>query len=431
MLILQHTFKTAFSLHALILAVNLLISSHAFSYQVIDTTVAIIGEDIIFSSELEKNIRQIRARLQSKQRTISEEFLRAQALKALILEKLQLNMAKKNNVFASKAEVETAINRTQKNLRRNNITFEQYLLSQKLTLNEAKKAIAKEIVIKKVQKNVVNQRIRITERETDNFLNSKEGLEWLTPRFHIGQVFLSHNGNNKQAVMKQAEKFYKALQNPKNNFNDIARKYSQGPNAKKGGDIGTLTKEDMPELFAQQLTGLKTGDLSTPFYSDAGVHILKLFSRSGAESVIVDQYKVRHILIIAKNLFTNAEAKEKISQLYQRLKSGEKFTTLAEENTDDISSKVDGGNVGWSLPGKFVPSFEKAMLATPIGEFSKPFLSKFGWHILKVDEKRKKDIFEDVTRQQVTNLLRRQRFQDELQIWLKELRDNSYVEILI
>ncbi|MFT5421018.1 MAG: peptidyl-prolyl cis-trans isomerase SurA [Candidatus Endobugula sp.] len=431
MLTIKTRFNITSPLNGLTLALSLLISSHAFSYQAIDKTVAIVGEDIIFFSELGKKIKDVKIRSQNKQKTTNENVLRKQALNALILEKLQLKIAKKNNISASKKEVDATISKTDNNLKRKGTSFKQYLLSQELTINDAKEEIEKEIIINKIQQGAINQRINITEREIDNFLSSKEGLEWLTPRFHIGQIFLNHTSKNKESILNQAKKIHKNLQNTKNSFNDIARKYSQGPNANKGGDIGILTQEDMPELFTQKLIGLRAGQLSAPFYSDAGVHILKLFSRTGAEPVIVEQHKVRHILVKANKLFTEEEAKEKIDRLYQRLNSGEAFTTLAQENTDDIGSKVDGGNLGWSLPGKFVPSFERTVLATPVGEISKPFLSEFGWHILRVDEKRKKDIFENVKRQQVTKILRRQRFQDELQIWLKELRDNTYVEILI
>ena len=172
-------------------------------------------------------------------------------------------------------------------------------------------------------------------------------------------------------------------------------------------------------------------NITEAFFSDAGVHILALFDRKGAEPVIVTQYKVRHILVKPTDLFTDEEAQKKIQALRTQIVNGADFTTVAQEQSDDIGSKLDGGDLGWSSPGVFVPAFEKAMQNTPLNTISQPFKSTFGWHILTVEDKRSKDIFEDVKRAQVRNIIGQQRFQDELAIWLKELRESAYVEILI
>jgi peptidyl-prolyl cis-trans isomerase SurA len=426
---MPYSLKT-FSLIKL-LTIGLLLSANLWAYEKIDNAIAIVEDDILFSTDLEKRIIQTKARLAARGQSLSEQRLQEQALESLILEKLQLILAKKNNIIATQAEIDALAANTKKNLRNNGITYQDYLSSQQLTNEEANKSLEKEIIINKIQQSIINQRIQVTEREIDNFLNSTEGQEWLTPRFHLGHILLPYNEKNKTQIMKQAASLYTLLQNPKTDFSAVAAKYSKGPNANKGGDLGVRKKEELPELFVTQIAELQPEETTQPFQSPAGVHILKLFSRTGAEPVIVDQYKVRHILIKPTELFTNNEAKAKIDALYARLLKGEDFNVIAAEYTDDIGSKLSGGDLGWSMPGGFVPEFERIMLTTPINQISKPFSSQFGWHILTVEDQRKKDVFEDVKRKQVANLLGQQRFQDELQIWLKELRDNSYVELLI
>jgi peptidyl-prolyl cis-trans isomerase SurA len=409
----------------------LLICANSFAYQAIDKTIAIIGEDIVFSSELDKRLLQAKIRLEARGSTFNEKKLRTRVLDDLILERLQLTLATRNNLSASKEEVQNALNGTQKNLQQSGLTFEQYIDLQQISKAEALQELEKEVLIRKVQQGAINQRISVTQKEIDNFLNSKTGQEWLTPRFHLGHIFLPATEKNKKHIFKEAKKIHQTLRNPKVSFRRTAQKYSKGPNAGKGGDLGVQTKDEMPELFSAKVDSLKQGDTSAPFYSAAGVHILKLFARNGAEPVIAQQFKVRHILVKASNLFTDEEAKNKIDKLYQRTISGEEFSQLAEENTDDIGSKLTGGDLGWSSPGVFVPAFETVMKKTPINKVSQPFKSQFGWHILTVEDIREKDIFETVKRQQVATILKRQRFQDELQIWLKELRERSYVELLI
>lgn len=402
------------------------VSINAAAYEKLDKTIAVIDDEVIFLSELNRRFEAAKFRLKDKER-INEKKLRERLLEGLILETIQLNIANKNNIQASKADVERAIAITKSNLQRSGLNLETYLQSQNISGEEFLRGLKKEIIVKKMQQAAVNQRITVTEKEIDNFLESKAGQEWLTPRFRLGHIFLPLNEANK----KQADKIYKKLQDPNNNFALIAQQYSKGPNAAKGGDLGTQTKADMPELFAAKVDTLTVGEVTPPFTSAAGIHILKLMTRHGAEPVIVTQYKVRHILSKPSKLFTEEEAKAKIEGLYQRIITGESFEALAAEHTDDIGSKLGGGDLGWSSPGVFVPQFEKMMQSTPVGQVSKPFTSQFGWHILKVDDVRKKDVFDSVKRQEVTKLLKRQRFQDELQIWLKELRESVFVEKFI
>lgn len=424
-------FTKSFSLKATALITTLLFSVHSPAYQAIDKTIAVVGEDLIFSSELEKKIAQAKVRLTTRGTNFSQKKLRSQVLEQLVLERLQLNIANRNNISASKEDIQRALNSTQKNLQRSGLNFEQYIKLQGITKEDAIKEIEKEVKIQKVQQSAVNRRISVTDKEVDNFLDSKAGQQWLTPRFQLGHIFLPATNKTKAQVLKQANTISQQLTTPGQSFQRIAQQYSKGPNASKGGNLGTQTKEDMPELFAQKVDALQVGDISEPFSSPAGVHILKLLSRNGAEPVVVKQYKVRHILVKPTDLFTKEEAKSKIERIYQRLIGGEDFVQLAKESTDDIGTKLKGGDLGWSSPGVFVPAFEKAMSTTPVGDISQPFSSQFGWHVLQVQDTRKRDIFDQVKRQQVSNILRRKRFQDELQIWLQELRENNYVELLI
>lgn len=415
--------------HIAAVVATLLISTSSAAYEDIDKTIAVVGDDIIFASELNQRVEQAQRRLQAQKKNVSESKLRSQLLEGLILEKIQLNIAKENNISATKSDLKNAIRLTEEKLRRSGTTFKEYSQANNISADDMLQELKKDVTIKKMQQGIINQRISITDKEIDNFLNSKAGKEWLTPRFRLGHIFFPANETNASNVLKQAKSIYQRLQNPTVDFAQMAQQYSKGPNAAKGGDLGVQTKDSMPALFAEKVDFLNPNDVSEPFTSPAGVHILKLFSRNGAEPVIVTQYKVRHILIKPTKLFTEEEAKTKIDGIYTRLINGENFSELASNYTDDIGSKLSGGDVGWSSPGVFVPEFETAMQNTPISTMSKPFKSAYGWHVLTVDDIRKKDIFDTVKRQQVVNILKRQRFQDELQIWLKELRESVYVEL--
>jgi len=290
--------------------------------------------------------------------------------------------------------------------------------------------LRRDLAVQKVQQGSLNQRITITDREIDQFLESKAGQDWLQPRFNLGHILLPFSlvPDDEAALESQANNLYEQLVSNNNDFKQVAVQFSKGPNAARGGDLGWNAPEDLPELFIQQVSALKPGELTPVFRSNAGFHILKVYQRSGAEPVFVERFKTRHILVKTSALFTDAEAQVKITTIYDRLQNGADFETLAKEQTDDTASKLGGGDLGWSTPGQFVPAFERVMNDTPVGDISEPFRSQFGWHVLKVDDRRVDDMFETVKRSQVRNILRNQRFQDELQIWLLELRERSFVQ---
>ena len=104
---------------------------------------------------------------------------------------------------------------------------------------------------------------------------------------------------------------------------------------------------------------------------------------------------------------------------------------LARDHSEDISSALNGGDVGWSLPGKFVPAFEQVLNTIPLNQVSEPFRSQFGWHILEVTERRNQDFSQDIKRNQAQNILRQRRFESELQLWLQEIRDEAFVDIKV
>ena len=128
-------------------------------------------------------------------------------------------------------------------------------------------------------------------------------------------------------------------------------------------------------------------------------------------------------------IVSDEEAKAKLEKLRQRILKGEDFAALAKEHSEDIGSMLAGGDLGWSRPGMFVAEFEQTMAEMDVGEISQPFRSQFGWHILQVQERRQEDITDDVLRDKAARILTSRRFEDELQIWLREMRDDAFIDI--
>ncbi|MBX2809582.1 MAG: peptidylprolyl isomerase [Cellvibrionaceae bacterium] len=401
--------------------------SHA--YDLLDKAVAIVEEDVILESQLRRRIAHVQFQNPALEGQISEA-LKQQILEQLVYEQLQLALARRAKLTISPQEIDDALASFSRHLSERGTSVQQYQQTLRIDSAQLRRQLEQDLQVQKVQQASLNQRIRITEREIDEFLNSKEGQQWLKPRYNLGHILLPLTEADDSAVAQRADTLYRQLQHPAADFKTLAASVSQGPNAAKGGSLGWRDADELPALFIQQADQLQPGQISAPFRSNAGIHLIKLYQRTGAEAVWVERAKVRHILVKSSALFTEDEAKDKIDRLHQALTRGADFAALAREQTDDLASKSEGGDLGWSTPGQFVPVFEQAMSATAVGQFSQPFRSPFGWHILLVEQRRTDNMFETVKRNRAASLLRSRRFQDELQLWLQELHASAYISLL-
>jgi len=119
-----------------------------------------------------------------------------------------------------------------------------------------------------------------------------------------------------------------------------------------------------------------------------------------------------------------------LNTLKDRINGGDRFEDLARSHSDDTASASDGGNLGWTSPGMLDPYFEEQMNRLEIDEVSEPFQSSFGWHIVQVLERRKVDETESTLRTRALNHLARSRVNDEIEIWLRRMLNNSYVRYM-
>lgn len=399
----------------------------------IDRVAVIVDNDVVMESELDAQVKALSARMQAQGAQLPpRDILRAQVLEHLVVQQLQLQMAGRGGVTVGDAELNQALEQMRN---ANNLTEAQFLaqLNQEgLSLDQLRENIRREMIISRVQRGALNSRIEITEHDVDSFLASKEGQFWKAPDYRIGHILLSTSGSADEAAVREvrqrAQELYERLRKGAD-FNQIATTYSAGQFALEGGDWGWRSPSELPELFAQQVAEMKVGEISQPFRSGAGFHILKILDQRGNERQLVEQTKVRHILLKPSAILDDEEARQRLLTIRDKVLDGADFGAFAKEHSDDTGSMLAGGDLGWSLPGQFVPEFEQAMAETAVGETSMPFRSQHGWHILQVEDRRQQDMSEQVKRNQARNLLRNRRFEEELPIWLQEIRDEAYVDV--
>lgn len=397
----------------------------------LDRVTAIVDDSVIMESELKARIASVQN--QNKGKPLPpESVLRAQVLERLILESIQLQMADRGGIKISDQQLTDTLNRIAK---QNRMTLEQFrdaLAADGLSYRDAVEQIRTEMRISRVQKFQVNNRIQISPQDVDYFLASKAGQLASEAEYRIGHILVSVPSQASPSEINQAREKAQRLVKEIRAGKDFAQQAianSNGRNALKGGDLGWRKEAQLPSLFADVAPNLQVGEISEPLKSASGFHIIKVTDKRGGSSVMVTQTKVRHILVMPNEIRSEADAKARIDQVYNKIMNGEDFAELAKEYSDDPGSGSAGGDLGWVNPGDMVPKFDQTMQDTQPGSLSKPFKSKFGWHILQVEDRKDTDLGEQVQRNQVRQMLQARRFDEELPIWLRKIRSEAYVDI--
>lgn len=412
----------------------LLISmSAAAQITLLDKVIAVVDDDVVLQSELDQRMVTIYTQIQkSGTQAPPQEILLQQVLDRLISERLQLTIGYNAGIRISDEELNQAMARIATS---NKMTMEDYVAqvhAQGSTIALVREQIRNEMTIMRVQQGKVMRRIRISEQELDNFLNSEEGRFLTSPDVNVGQILLSvptgTSLDDADLILARALDLQKQAMSG-TDFRQLAIANSADQSALQGGDLGWRKMAQLPGVFIDAVEKMEVGQVSDPIRSGAGYHLLKLYELRGGGEQLIEQHFARHILVKPNQIRDEAATLELLNSLRDRVSAGEDFAALAKEFSEDTGSALSGGELGWSTPGMFVPEFEQTMDSIAIDEISAPFSSQFGWHILQVTDRRDEDFSTNILRNRAQNMLRERKYEEELQVWLQEIRDEAFIEI--
>ena len=414
---------------AIFTALLVLASPTAAQIEVLDQVVAIVDDDIILASELQERVQGVRANMESRGVEMPEDdILIRETLDRLILDSIQLQLANRYGVRIPDQQLDESMTRL---AQQNGLTLEQFRIALEQSgqsYTAAREGLRDDLAIQRVQQGNVMRNINISEQEIDNFLATEEGEAMTQPEYRVVQALLSSGRNEDTTMVEAKEKFVDAVLAAIQSGTPFEEAVSApGPYAFSGGDLGWRKLGDIPSMFAEAVPSLSIGDV-TKVRSSSGFHLVFLADALGGER-LVRQTDVRHILIKPTEVLSEEAAEQLAEELKSRIADGEDFGDLARQYSDDIGSAAEGGELGWTNPGQMVPEFEATMAATSEGTVSAPFRSEFGWHILEVKERRDKDFSSQVRRNQVAGYIREQKYQEELDAWLRKVREEAFVDI--
>lgn len=410
-----------------------MLTGPAFGVEALNYIVAIVDDDIIVRTELDKAIRNIRSQLKG-EKLPTEAVIERQVLDRLIVQRVQLELASQSNV---KVDDETLTSAIRSIAERNHISLSDFRTSLEqdgYKFENFREDVRNELIIGRLQQREVANHITVTDQEVDDFLanqsvdkqSSEEG-EW-----NLAHILISipEGSDPKQieAAKKKAEAVLAKLHSGAD-FHTTAMQESSGRNALEGGELGWRRFGQIPSLFASVIPSMKPGEVAGPLQGPAGFHLLKLLDYRSQSSHTVGQTRVQQILIRTGDNTTDEDARERLLQLRGRIQGGESFGELARTHSEDSTTAHRQGMLGWVNPGDLAPEFEQTMNRLSSGELSPPFKTPFGWHLIQVLERRQQNNQKENLRAKALETIRTRKTEEELEAWLRRLREEAYVEI--
>ena len=398
----------------------------------LDNIIAVVNDDVITRVELDNRLQLVKKQLGARTQLPDDAILRKQVLERMIMEKLQLQIAKRSGI---RIDDET-INRVIENIaKENKLSMEQFqkvLTRDGMPFADFRENIKNELLINELLKRQVKNKVTVSEQEVDNYLANKANIKNHDEEYRLSHILVATPEAATPAQIQKARSRAEALRKRILNGEDFTRLAignSDGPQALKGGDIGWRKAGQMPTFFGQIVSNMKVGDVSPPLRSASGFHIIKLMDkRSPDQSHEVQQTLARHILIRPNQLVSNDDARKQLQALRARILAGEDFGQLARTHSADSASAAEGGSLGWTNPGTMVPKFEEEMDKLKPGQISQPFRTQFGWHIVQVMSRRRHDDSKQYLRNQARMLIGKRKADEATQNWLRRMRSEAYVD---
>lgn len=408
----------------------------------LDGVVAEVNDSVITQSQLNNEINNMRKALaQSNTPIPAATILRKRVLDQLIDKKLQLQLAKANNITVDKAAVDDAMMRI---AQEHDITLTQLpaaLAKQGLDYASFRQSIQDQMIIQQLQQRELASQIKVSNQEitqvSQQLAKQPTPIANNTAIYHVQDVLIPLPNNPTPEQINVAKQLADDLASKLKASDDLQKSLDAlGSSTKmvKLTDLGWRGQKDLPDLFAKSVIGLKTGEVSNPIQAPNGLHILKIAAIKGETPTVVNGHiaetHARHILIKPNVLNTPQTVKTRLTDIRNKIIHGADFAQLAEMNSEDPGSASRGGDLGWSKPGDMDPTFENQMNKLKIGEVSQPFATQFGWHIVQVTQRRQIDDTTAQRREQARQIIFQRKFALALNNWLKQLRTQAYVKIL-
>ena len=401
--------------------------------RVIDKIVAVVDSGVVLASDVETRLNDLKTQAESRGNAVEiNDELREQVLERLILEQAQVEVAKRRGLQIDDARVNETLLQIAKNREKDLLGLKNAIESEGKSFAVFREQIRRELLINAIRDREVKTRIRISDTELERFMETTGGQVSTAPELLLSQIVVGLPNRPSPEVIQQAEQ--KAVQirdallkgAP---FGQMAVRYSDAPEASQGGDLGWRNILELNPSFADALTEAKKNTLVGPIRSPGGFHLIAVRDRRGDQSVVVTEYKARHLLIKPDAVRSLEKAEQLAQNVRRELEGGAEFADLARRFSEDPLSAAKGGDLGWVRADQLVPGFANVMTQLPLNTLSGVTKSRFGFHLIEVLDTRESDISEEQMKDRARRILTERKFSQELDSWLRQVRADAFVEL--
>jgi peptidyl-prolyl cis-trans isomerase SurA len=401
--------------------------------ELLDKVAAVVNDGVVLQSELDEQVVVIAQRLQQQGLELPpQSVLRQQVLERLVLQEIQMQRAKRAGIRVNDEQLNAALADVSQ---RNGIPLQQLpeaLAQQGIEYAAYRDGIRKELTLSILRNRDVIQKINVAPRELEQFLEKQKGRPSELNEYNLSHILIAvpqaaTTTQLEEASRRAADVYERAKQGE--DFSRLAVAYSNSQTALEGGSLGWRRGPEIPTVLADLVAGLKPGQVSEPLRTPSGYHIVRFNEVRGADvQTVVQQVHARHILLKPTEIQDDATVEQRLRTVRERIVKGEDFAAVAKVLSEDPGSASEGGDLGWTGPGTFVPEFEKQLESLAENEISQPFRTQFGWHVIQLLGRREFDNTEELRRQRAFMQLRESKADEETELWLRRLRDEAYVE---
>jgi len=400
----------------------------------LDRVVAVVNDEALTQYEVNESKRvTVQQMKEAKVQPPAPDVLDKQVLERLITERALMQFAKESGVRVDDTMVERTILRVAQENKLSPEEFRKVLDRENIPYAKYREDVRKEVTLQRLREREVDSKIVVSDAEVDNYLATVAAQAGGESEYLLSHVLVRvQEQASPDQIDQRRRRAEDALTQIKSgaDFTLVAASFSDAPDALQGGSLGWRTPARLPTIFADLVRGMKKDEVSGVLRSPAGFHILKLVdSRSRNSPTVVEQTRVRHILIKVNEIVSESEGKTRIDRARDRIVSGGvKFEEQAKAISEDASS-AKGGDLGWISPGDTVPDFEQAMMKLKPGDLSQPVRTPFGWHLLQVQERRQQDVTQERQRDQARQALRQRKSDEQFQEFVRQTRDRAFIEV--
>jgi peptidyl-prolyl cis-trans isomerase SurA len=401
-----------------------------------DFVVALVNSEPITNSELQTEVKRALQQLSQQRRPLPDKNeLTRQVLERLIGDRIQLQLANQSGIRIDDAAVDLA----EQNIARQNqlgvAELRRQLLADGVSASQFRAQLREQLTLTRLRERELDPRVRVTELDIDQYLReAQSNSDPATRQISLAQILVAVPDGASDAQVATLQARAEALLSrvrAGEDFNNLARAASDAPDRSNGGQLGLRTADRYPTLFVDATRALAVGEVSALVRSGAGFHLLKVMERQDANlpPTAVTQTRSRHILLRPSAQLSEAAARDRLLAYRAQIQAGQAdFAALARQHSQD-GSAAQGGDLGWTSPGMFVPEFEQFMNRLAPGQVGEPLVSRFGVHLIEVLERRRVETSQREQREAVRSLLREKKLDEAYLLWAQDQRSRAYVEL--